>query len=478
MSIRNVYVEIEYTGKGTQVIRFSIYPDKNSVGALVGKIEYQVNVRWWTQKETTTAQFGQISIANNDGEFDWLIDTDASKVVIKEVYDSNLPGATVLATAYIQRFKHDGDKISIILKDKSEELDRAVQDQLYPASETSTVYPYPTIDYYGKTGTRKPYSMGLVYSVPPVLIHRPTNEYQWHHEDCYLIDEVYDNGKAVIYADTGDGKFVLSADPLENGVVTMDGRGGNLSGGTWPNSPDEILPELFSDLGWTDYDSSNVASLRRKPQYGGGIFRVKLGFHISPDDNITAKELLNWICDSFSGWHYIDKTGTLIFGYLEKPSSSPPHKLNEYNVIDTVKVIQDMAPNITTKAGGERNWKVLDSSKVAYTVPQDLQMSLTQRHRKVTEATPTLHEFYTDKKEPFDGLFPGASQPGFFINSIIDIYSEKRNFYHFKSDTLFDIGDDIEFTYPKADLDTGKNLVCVGYKIDFIANDYELTLWG
>jgi hypothetical protein len=480
MSVRNVYVEVHYTSGGKAAsTTFSIVPDVNSVGDLVGKIEYQVNVRTWIQAESTTAQFGQIQIANNDGAYDFLVETDATHLTIKEVFDEDLAGATLLATSKIERIKYDDELITIVLKNKRKELDFAPQQELFPASEANSEFGFITNTYYSREDTRRPYWSGFGYSISPVLLRRTNNEYQVHSDEYFDIDFVLDNGIPVTFTDRGSGKFTLAADPTENGVLVCDGQGREIDGGaSAANFTVDVLEGLFDDVGFTDFDSVELAAWKDRGDYVGGVWNTKCGFYLEPDDGTTFGELINWVCDSRTGYNYFDSLGELKFGDLLDPSGTADAELSKIDVLGDIKVIDDLAPNITTKAGGSRNWKVLRPEDLAASVTEQRAMELTQLHRETVDAVTTLDDFYKDTGLVHDTLIPGKPQTQKHIDLAVWLYRTKRRFYNITIADFYDIGSLINLTYPKADLDSGKLLRVVGYKIDFINEEYSLTLWG
>jgi len=222
---RNVHAEIDYQDKSaTQTIIFSIKPDLISEGCLVDKIEYSVAVRTAVQNDSTTFNLSKITIANEDGKYDWLVDEEFGQVRIKEIFDDNFASAIQKSVGLIKRARFDGEKrIVFDLKDKKTLLDKQIQDQFLPASETSSVSALITNTYYGREGMPRPYMMGFVYSIEPFLLNRSVNEYQIHDSEYFDIDFVYNNGVSVAFTDRGGGKFSLNVNPADNAKIVVDG---------------------------------------------------------------------------------------------------------------------------------------------------------------------------------------------------------------------------------------------------------------
>jgi len=236
---------------------------------------------------------------------------------------------------------------------------------------------------------------------------------------------------------------------------------------------------LLLKAGWTDFDPINIASLREKPKVSGGVYRPKIGFYIHPSQSITFNEILDWINQSTTGWSYIDSQGDLIFGRLVKPEDQAiTGYLTKDDIIKKLDVFDDEAPNITTKCGGSRNWYIHSENEIAFGASQEVQMDFTQAFREVITSSETLDSFYTDTGIPQDTLLPGINQTTDHINNLVDIYSVKRKFYIFTSSILFKVGDIVNVTHPRFNIDKGKKLLCLGYTEDFINQTYSLILWG
>ena len=429
---RNVYLTIAYTTKkGKATIIFSIDPEGDTIPRLVNKIGYSVACRVWVQESSTSYGFSKITIANNDGKYDWLLEEKIDTIEVADSDISDYGSRTVQATGLYERGRFDGDRnIEITIKDPKKKMDVKFGGADFPASETSTVSPFPTNDYGAKEGTPRPFLMNFGYSITPVLLNRSLNEYQFHDKDAFGIYDVYDNGVSVSYVNEGSGKFSLSNDPTENGIVTVDARGEEISGGLdWANFFDEVIEEVFDHIGWTDYDASNISSMQSKPDTTGGVYRPKPTFYSHPENSFTQLEILQWMCDSCTAYNYIDPTGDLIFGYLKKPEDETTFgTIDEFDTVKQFNVFDDTAPKITTSVGVTRNWTVLTTEQIAASVPEEDVHAFTQQWRFVMQSAETLDPFYQPLNEPQDSLLPGTNQGQDHIDNLVDIYSVKRKF--------------------------------------------------
>jgi hypothetical protein len=486
---RNVHVEVDHLvddgmgGTTTETVIFSIHPDESgAVPRLKGDLVYSVSCRWWVHNDSSSFSLSRAKIANNDGKYDAFVDYDHTDIRIKEILNGDIAGATLKASGKVKNVYFAGESdIEIDIKDKKELLKIGVQDQLFPASEVSSVNGAITNYYYGREDQPRPYGLGFVFSGEPVLLSRALDEYQISDEDAYLINVVYNNGLSVSFTDRGGGKFSLDASPGTDSKITFDATMGEIASGTdWPNFIDEVLEELFSKIGWTDYDSTNLSDLRTKIEYDDvSVYRPKVGFYIHPDKLINAADVIQWIMNSATAFSWIDANGDLLFKYLVKPEvQTSDGDVEELDVIGKINIFDDEAPNITTKFGATRNQYVHEEQQLAAAVTAQDHIDLSSDFQVHVESSQTLDDFYTDSGVIYDTLLPGINQVRDHADNIVDIYSVKRKFYTFECKKLFDIGDIVTLTHSRFNISSGKKLYCVGYSEDFINNTYTLILWG
>lgn len=463
---RNVYVELDYTDGGKETRIFSIYPDENSEGRLMGSLIFKSKVRAWMMADRSTSGFNKITVANADGELDSFADFTFSECRIKEVISGS---ETTLVTALIERVLLDGEKhLEIHLKDATKLLDKPIQDNLFPASETS-ITGSGTNTYYALENQPRPIAIGnSIKSAKPVSAKRSNNEYICHDEDIYTVQSVYDNGAVVSDTHYGEG-FTLSADPA--GIITANIRGQENSTNTDRiRYFDDIIDYLLDIRESIPYNTTDASTIDTDKGYN---------YHYYQDNTInrTIREVLQWLCDSHTGWFYADESGEIRFGYLDDPAVSQDVDISQYDIISEVKVWDDTAPNITTKVGGNRNWHVLNADDIASSVSENVRQVLSSQWHSVTEGSSSLDSFYADTGQVHDSL-GSATDAQDEADHVTDLYSQRRKFYQFDSSVDAEIGQTVELTYPRFGLDSGVNLLVLGREIDFINNTYKLTLWG
>lgn len=464
--MRNIYVAVTYAGSPNVTRTFSLYPDATGEGRLMSPLKYKASVRTWVQQERTTSTISNIILANADGELDTFVDEEFIDVQISEDVDGT---TTDLAYGLIERVVLNGSKtITIKLKDATKQLDKPIQYNSFGSTEPALSLSTDRTTY-ALENQIKPLCWGInARSVKPVLYHRATNEYLVHDEDVFSVQTVYDRGVSVAFTQVGGG-FHLTNDP--DGVVVADVLG--QENDTDTNrifEIDEILDYMLDIRESISYSTSDASAINTAKGYRYSYYQDNL-------TNRSIREVLKWHCDSHTGWFYSDESGVLRFGYLQEPAVTQDVNISQYEVVQGIDVFDDTAPNITTKAGANRNWHIYREEEIAASVSEENRLDFINQWRDTYEAANTLDSFYTSTNEVLDTLVIGTNAQD-EIDNVTSLYSQKRKFYTFDSTVIAEIGQTVNLTYPRYGLDSGVNLLCVGKEIDFINNTYRLTLWG
>lgn len=448
--MRNVYVELDYNDGSDKTRTFSIYSDGTGEGRLLAPLKFSVKVRTWIQADRTESSISKISICNADGELDDFIENTFTACRIKE----NDNGTTsTLATGLIDRVVLTNNSvIEVSLKDASRVLDIPLQDEYFPASETSDTGS-GTNTYYALEGQPRPLALGDVLSVKPVLAKRSNNEYHCSEQSLDATVTTYDRGVVVTHTDQDKG-FTLNADP--DGAVVADIEASDSVG-------------IFTRYSILNLDEDDLDYIDNNKGYDYAYYQDNTS-------SSTIFDFLTWFCDSITGWFYADEVGDIRFGYLELPAVTADVEIN--TTLSEVKVFDDLAPNLTTKLGYDRNWYVYEDDQIAASATAENRANLTKQWRGTLDGVNKVDDFYSPLPTIHDTFIRGESNGQDEIDNITELYSERRRFYTFDSPEIAEIGQTVKLTYPRFGLETGVNLFCVGYEIDFIYNSYRLTLWG
>lgn len=456
---------VTYAGTPNVTRTFSITPDATGEGRLLSPLKYKVSVRTWVQSDRTISTVSNIILCNADGELDGFEDEEFIDFQISEDVDGT---TTDLAYGLIDRAFLSGDVLKIKLKDATKQLDKPIQDNLFPAT-VPVLSGIGNRDTYALEGMPKPLCVANIARLcKPVLVNRSNNEYMLHDEDVFNVVEVFDRGVSVSFTQV-DGGFYLAAD--NDGQVTADVRGQETADDSSRlKSFNEIMEYFLDTRESISYSSSDCDTINTDKGYNYSYYQDN-------QTNRTIREVLKLFCDSHTGWFYTDETGVLRFGYLDEPAVSADVEISQYQVIGNWNNFDDTASNLSAVMGGGKNFFVYSEDEIAASVGDEDTITFTVPYRLEAEGANTLDSFYTSTgiaQETMIGT-PNAQSEADHVTSL---YSQKRKFYTFDSSVIADIGDTVELTHPRYGLSGGVNLLCVGKEIDFINMTYRLTLWG
>jgi hypothetical protein len=323
----------------------------------------------------------------------------------------------------------------------------------------------------------RPVCFGWCWSVPGVLVNRSINEYHVHDEAFVDVTSVYDRGVDVIYT-THTTSFTLSKDPDGSVVADVKGQSDGNSPADYIREPRECFEYILDKIGYTNFDTDSLDDLEPKSGAHGANYTPLLGYYQDNDSAMLAADVMQWMCDSFTGWYYTAPDGELKFGYLKEPESTADVSLDESNISGGINIFNDTAPNLKTRVGAARNWYVYDEDQVAPGASESDRINLSSAHRKIRESSTAVHPFYPSTSEVHDTLLRGSGNAASESDNICNLWAVKRKFYNLDSDTGADIGQTVKVTHPRYGLDSGVNLLCLGYELELILNSYRLTLWG
>jgi len=360
----------------------------------------------------------------------------------------------------------NGEKtLTLKLKPTSEDLDTPLQTNLFPSSELSDTG-LGTVTYYAVQDQARPLGYGTIRNAEGMLVKRSTNEYHLHDEDAFSILGVYDRGVSVSYTHHNKG-FTLAADP--DGRVVADFRGQETADDTsFLKNINEIVADIMSRMSVTAYSSTDLSTINTELGYNYNYYQDN-------KVNRTAKEVVQWLCDSHTGWFYTDADGDIRFGYLDEPAVTADVEINRYQITDEVDKVDDLGPNLTARLGGNRNWYIYHPDDMAASATDEDVMDRTTQWQDVVTGVNTIDSFYNEANVIHDTLIQNTTKIQEEADRITDLYSQKRAFYFFSSVVNAEIGETVEVTYPRHGLSAGVNLLCVGREIDFINNTYRLT---
>lgn len=267
------------------------YPnlDNDATKAVKGVIKDEVSLSESISTDyTASISYGDISIANNAGEYDaWLSSSYiwANRPIsvylgaLPDPYTSDLAFPTladfelIFSGVVADVDSRDTTTLSIKIRDNLQRLNTSISESLLgnynPTSLTNYTNPY--------SNNLKPLCFGEVHNITPMLTSPALLEYMVHLAEVEAILEVRDNGVPVSFTQTGvpAGSFRLLASP--NGTITCSVQGAkqtnyissNTTGYTYTNTAANTIATILRSYGntvpYTDIDSDSFSNLGQQP---------------------------------------------------------------------------------------------------------------------------------------------------------------------------------------------------------------------
>lgn len=253
---------------------------------------------------SATINYGDISVANNSGQYDsWLNDIWVNKSI--KIYVGELPAPDTSPTITDFELVFDGlvsdidckdrNVLSLKLRDKLEKLNTSISEVLLGNYYQGTVLSDNAATQNQYKNNLKPLCFGEVHNVTPMLSDSSLLEYMVNLEAVELIIEVRDNGVPVAFTTTAitgpaipAGSFRLLKAPAGTITCSVQGikRTVNIAAATTDltytnsgsNTISTILKHFGQQLDYTDLDSKSFS----------GLGTQAIGMHITERANVLS----------------------------------------------------------------------------------------------------------------------------------------------------------------------------------------------
>ena len=292
---------------------------------------------------------------------------------------------TIVAKLTTAGLRYNTRKKEILLRDLAHKLTRAeLHGQRYGGTGSA--------DGDAALASRiKPYCVGSVFNIPPLLINATGLIYQVSCSSVLGIDAVRDGGTALTFAadyatyallaaatvSAGQyatclalGLFKIGATPVY--IITADVRGDNdtLNGIAYPHTRAHIARRIATGRGSIklydpiDIDGTAFEYLEQRQTATLGYFW---------DGEITKAEALAEVMAGCLGWWTMRLDGTLAIGQLEDPAgvaplfslSYPTDSGSAESRVDEPAMTDYQSPRRATLMGWSRNYTVMSRNQIA-----------------------------------------------------------------------------------------------------------------
>lgn len=422
---------------------------------------------------------GYVDLDNSDGGLDDLLFNhaiDGRRVVVKvgaegAAYDDFETVFDGLAVGWSAREQ----KVTIELRDALADLDLPIQANNYAGSgglEGGT----------DLTGKLKPVVFGLVRGTAPPLVDSASLIYDCHDGAVQDVLAVFDRGIAItevggapaagqFQQDLANGNFKLGGTPA--GTVTADVRAGS--------NPAGFLVVLDQVLTKAGIATTKVPTFDR--QNFPLSASIEVGVWVSVQSR-SRRAVLNDLLATVGGYLAPDRVGMYRIGVFSTPGGAPEFTLTDAEIIS---IEQELPP----RGVYPPNWRRRVGYKQNYTVQTDLAAAVTaaqrdfarEEFRVVTSedaAVLTQHLYATDP-DPVESLFDASSAASDEAARLLALYKTERRIYRILTKhQIFEyrMGQPGHITYPRWDLESGKDVRVISVDVDAARNQAVLRVFA
>lgn len=447
----------------------------------------------------TKLEIGQTVIANNDGEYDELLNYsfDGREIVIRKSQDDRAPypgGFQVVMRGTMRSLQADFDKLTFELRDKLFMFDKQLLTTTYAGTNLLPLgVEGTTQDVKGKI---KPIVFGRVFNIEPPQVNTSKLTYQVS-TNAVTINAVYDRGVVITPgADYATVALLEAASPAPSTFITCKALGffrlGTIPVGTvtadvtqGATVADRTVAQLMRQvalqggLAASDINSSDVAALDASNSAEAGIYI---------NDNAKTTDVLDKLAQSVTGWYSFDQTGQLRMGRLTAPTGTPVATIVE----------DDMYKNgmqrRTPKDQGLPVWKVKLKYGVNYTKQTtDLAGSvgtvrrayLSLEERTAEASDPAIKDLWL-LSEPLEveTVLINEADAQAEAARLLALHKVRREIYDIPVDIdaymqysvkLMDL---VRIVHPRFGMSQGRLFRLIGYRIELGKNRVILVVWG
>ena len=476
-------------------------------GKLSGSFNYEISLFIGADPtQGGTATVGVLELIDPDGELDGLrtLGWDGAPLELRRGDpDALFNTFTTVAKLSTAGLRYNTRKKEILVRDLAWRLTQAeLHGERYTGAGGAEGDP-------ALAGRIKPYAVGSVFNISPVLIKTTGLIYQVSCSSVLAIDAVKDGGAALAFAadyatyelldaatvTAGQyatclalGLFKLGATPVY--ICTADVRGDNdtSNGITYPHTRAHIARRLATGRGTirlndpVDIDGTAFEYLEQRQTATLGSFW---------DRDITKAEAIAEVMAGCLGWWTMRLNGTLALGVLEDPGNAvalfslayPDDAGAEVSRLDEPAMTDYKPPRRATLMGWRRNYTVMSADQIAGSIAETEMGGILQQPTRFTTSDDlwVAGAFPSSPIVSVDGGFESEVDAQLEGDRERRLLRTRRELYEIPAvlDPFADVaGRVINIAGSnRLGLGTSRNLFCIGIAVNGNAKPI-LKLWG
>lgn len=438
----------------------------------------------------TRIGLGEIQLINNDGEFDYLNNYTISGqyFTILRGIDKTTPRnqMVTVSTGQVSRVDMDFDTIDLTIYDELNFFDKPLTSSVYTGTNVLPDGLDGTLDIKGKTIPRV---YGTVKNIEPVLVNTSLLIYQVSDKIC-SIDAMYNRGSSwtqeTDYASEAD--LLTESDPPSAGCfrVYESSTGSYFRLGSSPDGQVtadcstsdgavvHVLQEIAEDAGWStgDIDSTAFSTLH-------GIISATVGRYITSDTSALSE--MDSVSNCVGIWYSVIE-GLLTCGRIENPSATADVTMDRLMIRRINRTNNtNIDPIWKVNVGYDKNWTV-QNSDVAGVVSDTRRLWLKDEERiSFAEDTDILATWLNAGILDIPAVLADESDASTEASRRLTLRGVGRFVYTIEVEMEeylgIRLGNTVELSYPRFDLNNGVNGLVVSINYDFNSDTIEVWLW-
>lgn len=395
----------------------------------------------------------------------------------------SLASFTTVFEGVVEDYKHDRERLSLLVRDKMLGLEQRVQRNAYAGTGTDLV------DCEGPaelTDRLKPILLGTCTNVEPVLVDRANNIYQVHDgafSAMQAVSGLFDKGVAYTFASNHANLLgLLGWTPVGSQYATCLAKGLVRTGNT---PAGRVTVDAQGDAGDPDVPGFTDVwdqVIRRLAKGYGGLSGAEIGTLTGVARNVglytgsepvLVREAIRQIAEAAFGFAVFDRLGVLRIGTLDLAGKSSVATIREKEV-GAFRREQTPLPAETLRVGYGHAWTVQDEDDLAPAALEARRAIVSSEHRYIQGTTGAGNFFPHAPPITFDSLLSNATDAFAVIVAALDAHANGWGRYYLQARNNAlqrTVGEVVTIVHPRFGFSAGRDALVLGVDDDLSLPD-------
>jgi len=440
------------------------------------------------------ASYGELTLINNDGELDYLIDYAFNGRALS-IYYIDAVGTVTVLKAVMDQAAFEQNVISIRLKDRMADLDQPIQKNTYGGTNA---LPLGVDGVSDLKGAQKPKLFGRCNNISPISVNTSKLIYQVNDGAITDVVNVFDKGnylgRGADYASltemyntapaAGEFRVLKSAGLIRLGASPA----GQVTATIWQSNSAtqctaaQVIYQLVIGAGIAVADTVSADFATLDSQNAGGV-----GLFVNDAQSVT--DAINKVATSAGAYWGFDNLNRFRVARLDLPSGVPVASIAQVEILEiqrqNLRINSNAAPIYKVTLTHDVNWTPQQDSSLAGIVPTERRTWLAEATRQVIAQDSAVKTAHPSAQEiTYDTLLAGAQYAQPEANRRLALLKNQTAVLTLtikvdsSSIALYDLGVVVSVQHKRFGLSAGKLFRVIGLQTDYQQNQLQLTLWG